>query len=113
MENKVTIDETNLDRVAGGNSENWFKIEVAYVARARSDYNNALRMEMTYAVTPEETIESIEQRTIDHSLAAGGTATTCYHGAPVAKDVTMAALGIKEYEQLTMTLELWGGGWGA
>lgn len=59
-----------------------------------------------YAVTPDETVGHIEQRTIDHSMCEGGTAQTYFRGAPVAKEMTMAQLGIGEYETLKMELTL-------
>ncbi|MBR2676854.1 MAG: hypothetical protein IKE28_08080 [Solobacterium sp.] len=107
------INEESLERVAGGaDSESFFKIEVDYVAHSQKDPENGdVHMCMTYAVTPEETVGHIEQRTIDHSMCEGGTAQTYFRGAPVAKEMTMAQLGIGEYETLNMELTLWGFGW--
>ena len=107
------INEESLERVAGGTaSDTFFKIEVDYIAHSQKDpVNGDVHMVMTYGVTMDETVGHIEERTIDHSLCDGGTAQTYFHGAPVGKEVTMAQLGIKEYETLNMELTLWGFGW--
>ena len=90
--------------------ESYFKIDVDYVAHPKNGGSD-VHICMTYAVSPDETVGHVEQRTIEHSICNGGEAQTYYHGAPVGKDVTMAQLGIKEYEVLNMELTLWGWGW--
>ena len=112
MEQKtVEINEESLERIAGGSAtESYFKIDVDYVAHPKNGGSD-VHICMTYAVSPDETVGHVEQRTIEHSICNGGEAQTYYHGAPVGKDVTMAQLGIKEYEVLNMELTLWGWGW--
>ncbi len=107
------INEESLERIAGGAAcESFFKIEVDYTAKPQTHpEDEPVHIVMTYAVEPNETVGHIEQRTIDHSMCEGGTAQTYYKGAPVGKEVTMAQLGIGEYETLTMELTLWGWGW--
>ena len=67
---------------------------------------------MVYGVYADETIGHIEQRTIEHSFCLSGTAETYYHGSLIDKNMTLGALGIKQYETLDMKLELKGMGWG-
>jgi hypothetical protein len=105
------INEESLERVAGGTAEDsFFKIEVDYIAHPKNGGND-FHIVMTYGVTKDETVGHIEQRTIDHSICDGGEAQTYFRGVPVGKEVTMAQLGIGEYETLNMELTLWGWGW--
>lgn len=111
---KKKLEEDALQSVAGGYDEStFFKILVNYTVN-KNDPNpdHFFATEMTYGVYADETIGHIEQRTIDHSMCSTGTAQTYFHGAPVAKDMTLGALGIKPYETLDMELELKGFGWG-
>ena len=108
---KVEINEESLDRIAGGfTGDSYFKIEVDYVAHPKNGGDD-VHVFTTYAVAPDETVGHIEQRTIDHSMCNGGEAQSYFRGNPVGKDVTMAQLGIKEHEVLSMELTLWGWGW--
>ncbi len=107
------INEESLERIAGGAaSESAFRINVDYSMYSQKDPGNRkMRQFQSYVVSPDETVGHIEQRTIEHCWCQGGTAQTYYNGAPVRKEMTMAQLGIKEYEILKMDLTLWGYSW--
>ncbi len=110
--NEKNIPDESLELVAGaGGGEEGFKIEVHYTISGTKDPTSKQYIETTYYVEPDETIEHIETRTWQHSLADGANCETFYKGMLCAKGMTMRALNIKPYEVLDMNVVAWGGGW--
>ena len=113
MENEIKkIQDTEIEQVAGAAAgEEGFKIEVRYDICGKANPSAKEHYEMTYYVMPEETIQHIEERTWQHSLAEGANCETFYNGTLCAEGMTIRELGIRPYEILEMTVEAWGFGW--